>query len=104
MATYSRRVGRSEIDPETWRFCIAFNLFKIAAILQGIMKRALEGSASNASADNTESEGWAFLNPDIDRSGWDSPAFWGRCAALVAARDPALFTGHLLSKHDLEAL
>ena len=54
--------------------------------------------------DNTESEGWAFLNPDIDRSGWDSPAFWGRYAALVAARDPALFTGHLLSKQDLEAL
>ena len=76
LATYSRRVGRSEIDPETWRFCIAFNLFKIAAILQGIMKRALEGSASNASADNLESEGarlraiasrgWRIANGDTD--------------------------------------
>jgi NAD(P)-dependent dehydrogenase (short-subunit alcohol dehydrogenase family) len=54
--------------------------------------------------DNTESEGWAFLNPGIDRSGWDPPAIWGHYAALVAARDPALFTGHLLLKQDLEAL
>jgi len=54
--------------------------------------------------DNTESEGWAFLNPGIDRSGWDPPAIWGRYAALVAARDPATFTGHLLLKQDLEAL
>jgi NAD(P)-dependent dehydrogenase (short-subunit alcohol dehydrogenase family) len=54
--------------------------------------------------DNTESEGWAFLNPNIDRSGWDPPAIWGSYAALVAARDPASFTGHLLLKQDLEAL
>jgi citronellol/citronellal dehydrogenase len=54
--------------------------------------------------DNTASEGWAFLNPDIDRSDWDSPAIWGSYAALVAARDPATFTGHLLSKQDLDSL
>lgn len=54
VAAYARRTGRGAIDPAIWRFCIAFNLFKVAAILQGIMKRALEGSASNASADNVE--------------------------------------------------
>lgn len=54
--------------------------------------------------DNTESEGWAYLNPDSDRSGWDAPAVWGSYAALVAASDPAAFTGRLLSKQDLEAL
>jgi citronellol/citronellal dehydrogenase len=54
--------------------------------------------------DNTESEGWAYLNPDIDRSGWDAPSVWGSYAALVAARDPAAFTGRLLAKQDLEAL
>lgn len=76
LATYSRRVGRPEVDAATWRFCIAFNLFKIAAILQGIMQRALEGSASNASADNVHSEGarlraiaergWRVANGDTD--------------------------------------
>jgi len=54
--------------------------------------------------DNTDSEGWAYLNPDIDRSGWDSTETWGRYAALVAARDPASFTGQLLLKRDLESI
>lgn len=57
LASYCRRVGRPEVDPATWRFCIAFNLFKVAALLQGIMKRALEGSASNASADDVQRDG-----------------------------------------------
>ncbi|TAM65887.1 MAG: phosphotransferase family protein [Microbacteriaceae bacterium] len=50
LATYSRRVGRAAVGPTIWRFCVAFGLFKVAAILQGVMKRALEGSASNANA------------------------------------------------------
>ena len=54
--------------------------------------------------DNTDSEGWAYLNPGIDRSGWDRPEIWGRYAALVAARDPASFTGQLLLKGDLESI
>jgi len=54
--------------------------------------------------DNTDSEGWAYLNPDIDRSCWDSSELWGRYAALVAARDPASCTGQLLHKGDLESL
>jgi citronellol/citronellal dehydrogenase len=54
--------------------------------------------------DNTESNGWAYLNPTIDRSGWDRPETWGRYAVLVAAQDPSSFTGHLLLKQDLEAL
>ncbi|MDR1967609.1 MAG: phosphotransferase family protein, partial [Burkholderiaceae bacterium] len=57
VASYTRRTGRAPINLATWNFCIAFNLFKIAAILQGIMKRALEGSASNASADDVERDG-----------------------------------------------
>ena len=76
LASYCRRTGRPQVDPETWRFCIAFNLFKIAAILQGIMKRAVDGSASNASADNLNTEGarlraiaergWRVANGDTD--------------------------------------
>lgn len=63
------------------------------------------GIAVNAlMPDNTDSDGWAYLNPGIDRSGWDKPAAWGRYAALVAARDPSSFTGQLLLKQDLDLL
>ncbi len=63
------------------------------------------GIAVNAlMPDNTDSDGWAYLNPDIDRSGWDLPAAWGRYAALVAALDPSSFTGRLLLKQDLESM
>lgn len=48
LAAYCRRTGRSHIDH--WDFYIAFSLFRIAAILQGIAKRALDGTASNANA------------------------------------------------------
>ncbi len=76
LAAYTRRTGRPEVDQATWRFCIAFGLFKIAAILQGIMRRALDGSASNARADSVESDavrlraiadcGWRLANDDSD--------------------------------------
>jgi aminoglycoside phosphotransferase (APT) family kinase protein len=48
IATYCRRTGRASIPH--WDFYIAYNLFRIAAILQGIAKRALEGTASSALA------------------------------------------------------
>ncbi len=47
VAQYCRRTGRPEIPH--WDFYIAYNLFRLAAILQGIMRRSLEG---NANADN----------------------------------------------------
>ncbi len=48
---YCRRTGR-DIDSllAHWDFCIAYNMFRLAAILQGIMKRAVDGTASSASA------------------------------------------------------
>ena len=45
---YCRRTGRGEIGH--WDFSLAYNLFRLAAILQGIMKRALEGIASSQRA------------------------------------------------------
>ncbi len=42
---YCRRCGISGID--TWTFCLAFSFFRLAAILQGVLKRALDGNASN---------------------------------------------------------
>lgn len=51
--------------------------------------------------DNTESDGWSYLNPDIDRSSWDRPETWGEYAAVVASKDPSAFTGNLLLKKDV---
>jgi aminoglycoside phosphotransferase (APT) family kinase protein len=39
--------------PEHWDFYLAYNLFRIAAILQGIAKRAIEGSAAASDAEET---------------------------------------------------
>ena len=36
--------------PDLWEFCMAFNMFRLAGILQGILGRALQGNASNAAA------------------------------------------------------
>ncbi len=48
IAAYERRVGR-EVSGD-WNFYLAYNLFRIAAILQGIAKRVEEGTASSAQA------------------------------------------------------
>jgi len=45
---YSERTGRGPI--EHWNFYLAYNLFRIAAILQGVYKRATEGIASSDNA------------------------------------------------------
>ena len=42
---YARRVGITEIPDLT--FAVAFSFFRMAAIMQGIKKRVLEGNASN---------------------------------------------------------
>ena len=47
---YCERTGRSGIEPSHWDFYIAYNLFRIAAILQGIMKRVVDGTAASAHA------------------------------------------------------
>jgi aminoglycoside phosphotransferase (APT) family kinase protein len=48
IASYCARCGREGIG--NWNFYLAYNLFRIAAILQGVAKRALEGTASSAQA------------------------------------------------------
>jgi len=47
-ARYCRRTGRSGID--NWDFYLAYNCFRLAAILQGIMKRVVDGTAASAEA------------------------------------------------------
>jgi aminoglycoside phosphotransferase (APT) family kinase protein len=45
---YCRRTGRDGISD--WTFCLAFSFFRLASIVQGIFKRALDGNASNTQA------------------------------------------------------
>ena len=48
VAAYCKNMGISEIP--NWTFYLAFSFFRFAAILQGIMKRYLDGTASNEEA------------------------------------------------------
>jgi len=48
VAAYCRRTGRPGIGD--WGFYLAFSLFRLAAIVQGVYKRALDGNASSETA------------------------------------------------------
>ncbi len=50
VARYVQRTGRAPIAAPVWNFCLAYNLFRIAAILQGVYKRSTEGLASSDDA------------------------------------------------------
>jgi aminoglycoside phosphotransferase (APT) family kinase protein len=51
LQAYLRRTGRTEpVSPEHWTYFLVFNMFRLVGILQGIMKRSLQGNASNAQA------------------------------------------------------
>ena len=47
---YCERTGRDAIDPAAWEFHMAFSMFRLAAIMQGIVKRALDGNAASDQA------------------------------------------------------
>jgi aminoglycoside phosphotransferase (APT) family kinase protein len=51
VARYCARTGREGLPDLDWYF--AFNLFRLASIVQGIKKRFLIGTASNAKAEET---------------------------------------------------
>lgn len=44
---------RQAVDDEAWRFYLAFNLFRMSAILHGIAERAQQGNANSADAVQT---------------------------------------------------
>ncbi len=65
IAAYERRIGR-RVEGE-WNFYLAYNLFRLAAIVQGIAKRAKEGTASGPMAEEVGRHarplaelGWTF--------------------------------------------
>lgn len=45
IAKYCERRGLNRID--NFGFYLSFNFFRMAAIIQGVLKRALDGNASN---------------------------------------------------------
>ena len=63
VAAYCERTGRDRI--ENWDFYSAYNMFRLAAILQGIVGRVKDGTASNKNAADVE----ARVKPLAER-GW----------------------------------
>lgn len=57
VAKYCQRMGIKTI--ENWPFYLAFSFFRLAAIIQGIAKRAEQGNASNENANKVG----AFVRP-----------------------------------------
>ncbi len=64
---YARRTGLSDVPPLDWYF--AFGQFRLASIVQGIKKRALDGNASSA-----EAVAMGEQVPIIAQAAWDFAA------------------------------
>lgn len=62
IAMYRERTGAIDAD---WNFYLAYNVFRLAAIVQGIVKRVSEGIASNA----TTNEHAQYVEP-LAELGW----------------------------------
>ncbi len=63
---YARHAGTPEVVPH-WPFYLAFNMFRMAAIQQGVAHRAMQGNAANSRAQAvadrvaaTAAAGWAM--------------------------------------------
>jgi len=72
---YCRRTGRKGIDPSTWDYYMAYNLFRIAGITQGIAKRVVDGTAASEYAREAGSRtrplaelGWAQVERILKRT------------------------------------
>src|SRR5258708_7514392 len=75
VARYCARSGKKTIEPSDWDYYMAYNLFRMAAILQGIAKRVLEGTAASAHAAEAGSRapllaglGWAQVEKILKRA------------------------------------
>jgi aminoglycoside phosphotransferase (APT) family kinase protein len=71
IARYAARTGRAAGDlagiAADWDFYLAYNLFRLASIMQGIAKRAADGMASSAEARTTGAKA-----RDLARMAWAS--------------------------------
>jgi aminoglycoside phosphotransferase (APT) family kinase protein len=53
LAKYLERTGTPPPSAKDWNFCMAYNMFRAAAIFQGVMARAVAGNAASAQAVET---------------------------------------------------
>lgn len=72
---YCRRTGRDGIPASDWDFYMAYNLFRIAAIVQGIAKRVVDGTAASTHGAEAGSRargmaelGWALVEKILKRT------------------------------------
>ncbi len=63
IARYAEQTGRDSIPDLNWYF--AFNMFRLAGIVQGIKKRVIDGTASSAHAQETVTR-----MPELVKSAW----------------------------------
>jgi aminoglycoside phosphotransferase (APT) family kinase protein len=50
VADYCRRRGLAPVAPRDWTYYLAFNMFRLTGILQGVLARAIQGNASSVTA------------------------------------------------------
>jgi aminoglycoside phosphotransferase (APT) family kinase protein len=50
VADYCRRRGRAPVAQREWTYYLAFNMFRLTGILQGVLARAIQGNASSETA------------------------------------------------------
>ncbi|MDE2371524.1 MAG: phosphotransferase [Burkholderiales bacterium] len=79
VAAYARRSGRAALPH--WEYYLAFNMFRMAAILQGILARSRQGSAAAADAERTgrrarpmAEAGWRLVQAMQGRGDQQGPA------------------------------
>ena len=65
LARYLERTGMPAPSARDWAFCMAYNMFRAAAIFQGVMARALAGNAASAIAVETGKRA-----PPMAEAGW----------------------------------
>jgi aminoglycoside phosphotransferase (APT) family kinase protein len=72
---YFKRTGRKRVEPSVWDYYMAYNLFRLAAICQGIAKRVVDGTASSEHARETGARarslgelGWAQVERILKRA------------------------------------
>lgn len=53
LAQWCERTGHPAVSADVWTVYLVFNLFRLAAILQGIARRAQDGTAASANAQQT---------------------------------------------------
>ena len=74
VARYLERTGLPAPSEKDWTFCMAYNMFRAAAIFQGVMARALAGNAASAQAMDTgrrarpmAEAGWKLVRDFINK-------------------------------------